>query len=167
MRQHRPYLIAQVVRCLLCNACRLFFFRNRTGTTYDMSVALDTSQFEILPLNLALLNICDISSTLDTSHFETPLRDAAKQALNIPDITLGTSHFEMAPLKELTSANIWLLYVTRDTSHFDVPLRDSVERCRKQRPHCTKSTNNNTIQKKFEIQNSTPGVRNFKTKKFK
>ena len=65
-----------------------------------MSVTLDTSHFEMSPLNaFALRNIAVIVVTLDTSHFEmSPLNDVARQNMLLMSITLETSHFERSSM---------------------------------------------------------------------
>ena len=85
----------------------------------DISVTLETSQFEMSPLNAcARKNMEDMSSTLDTSHFEmSPLKDVEPRNMALILVTLDTSHFEMSPSKRSAPISMALISVTFDTSH--------------------------------------------------
>ena len=64
-----------------------------------MSIALDTSQFEMSPLNdVAPLNMRHIVRTLDTSHFEmSPLNNVAPLNIRVMSIKSDTSHVAIVP----------------------------------------------------------------------
>ena len=94
-----------------------------------MSVTLDTSQFEMSPLNEnAAKNMPSMSVTLDTSHLEmSPLNDDAAVNMLAMFVILDTSHFEMSPLNDDADPNVPRMLVTVDTSQFDIsPLNSSV-----------------------------------------
>ena len=67
-----------------------------------MVVILDTSQFEISPLNdNAELNIFSVLFTLDISHLEmSPSNDDAEENISTMVVTPETSHLERSPLKD-------------------------------------------------------------------
>ena len=56
--------------------------------------------------------------TLDTSHFEiSPLNDVARMNILDMSFALDTSHFEISPLNKVLKENMWLMSITPEVSH--------------------------------------------------
>ena len=94
-----------------------------------ISSTLDTSQFEMSPLNAcAPMNMPFISITLDTSHFEmSPLNNSVPVNMLLMSPTLATSHFEISPSKSVI-ANVRLMSVILDTYHSPIGPSTPTER---------------------------------------
>ncbi len=61
-----------------------------------------------------------MSVTLETSHFDmSPLNKVADENMLLVSVTLDTSQFEMAPLKDVADENITVIVVMLDMSHFE------------------------------------------------
>ena len=84
-----------------------------------MLITLDTSHFEMSPLNdVAERNIAGMVITLDTSHFErSRLNDFAEKNILPMSFTLDTSHFERSPLNDVVYEKTRPMSATPDTSH--------------------------------------------------
>ena len=93
-----------------------------------MSATLDTSHFEMSPLNdIASRNMPHMVFTFDTSHFEmSPLNKAAFENMECMFTILDTSHFEISLSKEFALENTLCMSVTLDTFQFPIgPLEQS------------------------------------------